>query len=240
MQESITVYLESAAFSRWTFRHARLATLDACMQLYPGDQAKFASVMNGWVAVGVREPAEGEQPAVESVVRADASPQLPIPDATPRGITSVLTLSGIGQIRGVKVAVDIAHTCIRDLRVILTAPDGKTFPLHDKASGNTQNIVATYDVSNTPGLAELQGGSFRATGRFRCRPYGASMSVSCAAGAPKSNLRTKLKFRVHPRYLFPTMIQVGSAVPWRSRSPARSAISRPGWISRTHGSLISK
>jgi Zn-dependent metalloprotease/subtilisin-like proprotein convertase family protein len=155
---ALTVYLQSATPSRWTFRQARLATMDACMQLYPGDQAKLASVMNAWAAVGVGEPAEPEQPPVESVVRAEAAPHLPIPDATPRGITSVLTISRIGQIRSAKVAVDIAHTYIGDLRIILTAPDGKTALLHDKTGGSAENIVKTYDVSNTPGLAELQGG----------------------------------------------------------------------------------
>jgi bacillolysin len=158
---ALTVYLESATSSRWTFRHARLATLDACMQLYPGDQTRLASVMNAWAAVGLGEPAGPEQPAMESVVRAEAAPHLAIPDATPRGITSVLTFSRSGQIRSVKVLVDIAHSYIGDLLVVLTAPDGNTFPLHEKAGGNADNIVKTYDVSNTPGLADLQGGQLQ-------------------------------------------------------------------------------
>ena len=158
---ALTVYLESATPSRWTFRHARLATLDACMQLYPGDQDKLASVMNAWAAVGVGEPAEPVQPPAESVVRAEAAPHLPIPDATPRGITSVLTVSRAGQIRNARVAVDIEHTYIGDLQVALTAPDRTTIMLHDKTGGNTDNLIKTYDVSNTPDLANLQGKSLQ-------------------------------------------------------------------------------
>jgi subtilisin-like proprotein convertase family protein len=41
--------------------------------------------------------------------------------------------------------------------VVLTAPDGNSFVLHDKAGGNAHNIITTYDVSNTPALAALQG-----------------------------------------------------------------------------------
>jgi len=98
---------------------------------------------------------------VESVVRAEAATHLAIPDAAPRGITSVLTFSRSGQIRSAKVSVDITHSYIGDLLVVLTAPDGKTFPLHEKGGGNADNIVKTYDVSNTPGLADLQGGQFK-------------------------------------------------------------------------------
>jgi Zn-dependent metalloprotease len=122
---ALTVYLESATPSRWTFRQARFATIDACMQLFPGEQDKLASVMNAWAAVGVGEPAEPAPPPVESVVRTEAAPHLAIPDATPRGITSVLTLSHAGRVRSVKVGVDISHTYIGDLRVVLTAPGGR-------------------------------------------------------------------------------------------------------------------
>jgi Zn-dependent metalloprotease/subtilisin-like proprotein convertase family protein len=155
---ALTVYLESATSSRWTFRHARLATLDACMQLYPGDQARLASVINAWAAVGIGEPAEPEQPTAALVVRAEAAPHLPIPDATPKGVTSVLTLSRIDRIRSAKITVDIAHTYIGDLEVTLTAPDGKTFLLHDKSGGDAHNIVKTYDAANTPALADLKSG----------------------------------------------------------------------------------
>ena len=50
---ALTVYLESSVGSRWSFNQARIATIDACEQLYPDDSAKLSSVMNAWAAVGV-------------------------------------------------------------------------------------------------------------------------------------------------------------------------------------------
>lgn len=73
MYLALTVYLESASQSRWTFRQARLATMDACQQLFPGDEAKLASVQNAWAAVGVGEPAEPPSP----------TPPIPEPEPEP-------------------------------------------------------------------------------------------------------------------------------------------------------------
>ena len=63
MYLALTVYLESSIDSRWSFNQARIATIDACQQLYPGDFSKLSSVMNAWAAVGVGDRAPDEPPS---------------------------------------------------------------------------------------------------------------------------------------------------------------------------------
>ena len=45
-----------------------------------------------------------------------------------------------------KVAVNIVHTYIGDLKVELVAPDGTAYVLHNRAGGSADNLVQTYSV----------------------------------------------------------------------------------------------
>ncbi|ANZ40801.1 hypothetical protein BBK82_37270 [Lentzea guizhouensis] len=45
------------------------------------------------------------------------------------------------------VPVKIAHTYIGDLAVTLVAPDGSTYPLHNRSGGSADNIDQTYTVN---------------------------------------------------------------------------------------------
>jgi subtilisin-like proprotein convertase family protein len=158
MYLALTVYLQSATPSRWTFRQARQATIDACRQLFAGDAAKLASVMNAWAAVGVGEPAtQGPSPSSEDVIRLEAAPRLGIPDATASGVTSVLTVPRTGQVSSLKVGVEIEHTYIGDLRMTIAAPNGTSVVLHDRTGAGTDNLLRTYDSSTTPALTTLLG-----------------------------------------------------------------------------------
>ena len=44
------------------------------------------------------------------------------------------------------VEVHIAHTYIGDLIVCLIAPDGSSYPLHNRGGGSTDNLDQTYTV----------------------------------------------------------------------------------------------
>ena len=46
-----------------------------------------------------------------------------------------------------RVAVDIKHTWIGDLKVDLIAPDGSVYVLHNRTGSSTQNINTTYTVN---------------------------------------------------------------------------------------------
>jgi subtilisin-like proprotein convertase family protein len=95
--------------------------------------------------------------APAGVLRKSANPALAIPDNSPAGVSSTLEFAETVAVAAVKVSVDITHTYIGDLRVILMAPSGASVLLHDRNGGSTDNIVRTFDASTTPALTPLAG-----------------------------------------------------------------------------------
>ncbi|HYE87787.1 MAG TPA: S8 family serine peptidase, partial [Vicinamibacterales bacterium] len=59
---------------------------------------------------------------------------------------------------GLKVAVNIKHTYIGDLKVDLVAPDGSVYTLHNRSGGSADNILTTYTVNAS---AELANGTWK-------------------------------------------------------------------------------
>ncbi len=90
-------------------------------------------------------------------VNASRTPNLPIPDFDPAGISDRLIVSKRGSIQDLKVTVNISHTWIGDLVVRLVNPEGARVTLHDRAGNNTVNLVSTYDLISTAQLASLLG-----------------------------------------------------------------------------------
>lgn len=92
-----------------------------------------------------------------ATVRAESTPGLTIPDNSSRGVSDVINITESGQIASVMVGVEIIHTYIGDLRVALTAPDRTKIWLHDRSGASSDDLIKTYDVHNTPALADLSG-----------------------------------------------------------------------------------
>jgi serine protease len=51
--------------------------------------------------------------------------------------------------------VDISHTYVQDLIVSIISPSGKTANLHNRIGGDKDDILQEYDITTTPGLADL-------------------------------------------------------------------------------------
>jgi subtilisin-like proprotein convertase family protein/Zn-dependent metalloprotease len=81
---------------------------------------------------------------------AGASPNLPIPDGDPAGVTTEVELRSTGTVGSVTVSVNIAHTWIGDLKVALIHPDGTTVLLHNETGGSADNIITTYPTLTSP------------------------------------------------------------------------------------------
>ena len=79
-----------------------------------------------------------------------------IPDNAP-GIERTITLGGNGTVKTIEVELDITHTFIGDLSVMLTAPDGTSVLLHNRTGGSTDNIIRTYTPDNAVALDALRG-----------------------------------------------------------------------------------
>ena len=98
----------------------------------------------------------GAMPATD-IVRKENLTALDIPDNASQGVNSVLSISEPGLISNVTVVVDITHSYFGDLRVSLISPEQTAIVLHDRQGASTDDLVKTYDVHTTPGLAALQG-----------------------------------------------------------------------------------
>ncbi len=74
-----------------------------------------------------------------------SSPNLAIPDnADNQDTTDTIRISENGTIRKITVSLDITHTFIGDLKVILTPPSGKPITLHDRTGGNQDDLKRSY------------------------------------------------------------------------------------------------
>ena len=83
------------------------------------------------------------------VERHEVEPNLAIPDNNPVGVSSVLAFANQGTARQIRLAVEIEHTYIGDLRVELLSPSGRRAILHAQAGGSADNLTLALD-SSTP------------------------------------------------------------------------------------------
>jgi subtilisin-like proprotein convertase family protein len=90
-----------------------------------------------------------------------STPALAIPDNKPAGVRDTIQVSETGSLNFIKVAVNITHTFIGDLRVTLIAPSGKSASLHDRNGGNASNLQRSFDADSTPALRSLSGESVK-------------------------------------------------------------------------------
>ncbi len=107
----------------------------------------------------VGAPATSDRPATD-VPRA-------IPDAS-GSAESTIAVPTDGEIAEVNVRVDITHTYIGDLSVVLVAPDATRVRLHDHGGGSADNIHTWYDTQTRPvdDLRVLAGRSSLGTWRL--------------------------------------------------------------------------
>ncbi len=105
------------------------------------------------VAEALRRRGEAGQKAFKRA----SSPHLEIPDNDPEGIRDSVSFSEAANLSSVKVAVDISHSFIGDLRLTLVAPSGKFVVIHDRNGGGSDDIRETFDLKTTPGLGALVG-----------------------------------------------------------------------------------
>ena len=69
-----------------------------------------------------------------------------IPDNQPDGITSDIAVPDSLNIGSLKVKVDISHTYISDLQIVLSH-NGTDYALWDREGGGADDILKTFDVS---------------------------------------------------------------------------------------------
>ena len=163
---ALTAYLHSATLSRWTFREARYALLNACRQLYGEKGPEYAAIMNAWAAVGVGKP-ETDIILIENTM----SPDIPIPDMDPEGVVSSIYFPEDGLVKDIRVSVNIEHSYLSDVRVTLYTPIGKSVILHDRLARKDKSLARTYNVGSVPELRICIGERIQGEWSLRVADY---------------------------------------------------------------------
>lgn len=94
-------------------------------------------------------------------VNVTQTPNKPVPDNDPAGISDVIHVAHGGTVRSVKVSVDIPHPFIGDLRVELVSPSGDRALLHNKTGGDADNLKQAWASNSDPQLAVFAAKSVR-------------------------------------------------------------------------------
>ena len=85
-------------------------------------------------------------------IQIESQPSQSIPDNEPNGISDRILISQSRNISQIAIEIDITHTWIGDLRVVLTGPSGAQAILHDRSGSNAVNIQRVFDAANAQDL----------------------------------------------------------------------------------------
>ncbi|MGQ0507261.1 MAG: proprotein convertase P-domain-containing protein, partial [Myxococcaceae bacterium] len=104
-------------------------------------------------ASSVVMPPPPPPPPPPSLPNEEAAADVPlaIPDANTTGVTSSLNFASAVTVAQALVSVEITHSYIGDLQVVLTCPGGNSVTLHDHQGGGADNLSATYPVTACDG-----------------------------------------------------------------------------------------
>ena len=88
-----------------------------------------------------------------------------IPDNTPAGINSTLLVNEAATVNSITVTVNITHTFVGDLTLLLTSPAGTTVVLANEVGGGGDNYINT--VFDNDATTPITSGSAPFTGTFQ-------------------------------------------------------------------------
>lgn len=93
---------------------------------------------------------DSETPAAVAEVRLD----LPIPDGSPAGVSTTITVPGDDPIESIEVALQIDHPAVSQLIVSLKSPKGTTVFLHNRSASDQNPFTPVYE-STSPSAEPL-------------------------------------------------------------------------------------
>jgi len=86
-----------------------------------------------------------------------SSPSTDIPDNDANGILENINCDQPLSLESIRVAVDISHSYIGDLKITLFSPTGTAVVLHNRNGGSSNDLNLSYDLGTTPGLNVFRG-----------------------------------------------------------------------------------
>jgi immune inhibitor A len=98
---------------------------------------------------------EGTEGNQQEIVFKEAEPKKAIPDADENGTTNSIRIGKEGGVQKIAVFVDIEHSYIGDLSVVLVSPTGQKAILHNNSGGPANNLKKIYHSSQLDSLAKM-------------------------------------------------------------------------------------
>jgi subtilisin-like proprotein convertase family protein len=96
----------------------------------------------------------------------EASPNNQIPDNDPGGVEDLIEVQESGRVVRLDVPVDISHTWIGDLRVLLVSPSGAEVILHDRSGRSRHDIKKIYSTTTDEPMLALLNSEIQGTWRL--------------------------------------------------------------------------
>ncbi len=93
----------------------------------------------------------------EKTIKKSSEPNVEIPDNDFDGIADTIEIGESGVIAEAKVGVEIKHSYIGDLQVLLQTPDGQVMTLHSRNGGSQNDLKKTFHIKDVPDLSRLIG-----------------------------------------------------------------------------------
>lgn len=109
------------------------------------------------------------QKSALSSIKKESSPSIPIPDNNSSGIEDSIQVNESGVLVDISVSVNIAHTWIGDLRVLLVTPSGSEIILHNFEGHSRDNIKKTFSTSNSKSLEDLVGSNINGEWKMKVK-----------------------------------------------------------------------
>lgn len=111
--------------------------------------------VNAQRAVQTAEERRRSPQPVQQTLRQSNRTLMNIPDNAPQGVTSAISISGSGTVQSISIRVDLQHTYLGDLEVMLESPTGTRLLIQGRTLGNRTRLDTTYTLANTPALRSL-------------------------------------------------------------------------------------
>ncbi len=95
------------------------------------------------------------------IVSKQVTVALAIPDNDPIGLSSSIAIAPSGTLQGISIEVDISHTWVGDLQLMLMSPSGQKVLLHDRQGNSGDDLLSTYSLVSVPALEILIGNEIK-------------------------------------------------------------------------------
>lgn len=111
--------------------------------------------VNAYKAVKAAKDRAFRDRALHKTLTAHNRTAMPIPDANPRGIISVINMAEKGRLQDIKIYIQAEHEFLSDLSFTLQSPSGQKVLLQNRTLGRQTRLQRTYSLVSTPALRQL-------------------------------------------------------------------------------------